>query len=103
MSLPVQARPSSSPAGVIQLTKTLALEFARFSVNAIAPGSFLTEATTRSWESEEGRAMLQRVTQRRLGRLDDLNGPLLLLASDASSYMTGSVSNVDGGHTVSAL
>jgi NAD(P)-dependent dehydrogenase (short-subunit alcohol dehydrogenase family) len=94
-----------SKAGVIQLTQTLALEFARFNirVNAIAPGSFLTEATSRFWEGEEGKAMLQRIPQRRLGRLDDLNGPLLLLASDASSYMTGSVVTVDGGHAVSAL
>jgi NAD(P)-dependent dehydrogenase (short-subunit alcohol dehydrogenase family) len=94
-----------SKAGVIQLTQTLALEFARFNirVNAIAPGSFLTEATASFWESEEGKAMLQRIPQRRLGRLDDLNGPLLLLASDASSYMTGSVVTVDGGHTVSSL
>ena len=47
--------------------------------------------------------MLKRIPQRRLGRLEDLDGPLLLLASDASAYMTGSVIAVDGGHLVSTL
>jgi NAD(P)-dependent dehydrogenase (short-subunit alcohol dehydrogenase family) len=49
------------------------------------------------------KAMLQRISRRRLGRLQDLNGPLLLLASDASAYMTGTVVTVDGGHLVSGL
>jgi NAD(P)-dependent dehydrogenase (short-subunit alcohol dehydrogenase family) len=94
-----------SKAGVIQLTKTLALEFARFNirVNAIAPGSFPNEMTAPFWGSDEGAAMLQRIPQRRLGRPEDLSGPLLLLASDASAYMTGSVLTVDGGHAVSSL
>jgi NAD(P)-dependent dehydrogenase (short-subunit alcohol dehydrogenase family) len=94
-----------SKAGVIQLTKTLALEFARFDirVNAIAPGSFRTEITKGFWDSDEGKEMLQRIPQRRLGRLEDLNGPLLLLASDASAYMTGAILAVDGGHAVSSL
>ena len=94
-----------SKAGVIQLTQTLALEFAHHGirVNAIAPGSFLTDATARFWDSDEGRAMLQRIPQKRLGKFEDLDGPLLLLASDASAYMTGSVLVVDGGHRVSSL
>jgi NAD(P)-dependent dehydrogenase (short-subunit alcohol dehydrogenase family) len=94
-----------SKAGVIQLTKTLALEFARFNirVNAIAPGSFPTEITAAFWDSEAGQAMVQRIPQRRLGRLEDLDGPLLLLASQASLYMTGTVVTVDGGHAVSSL
>jgi NAD(P)-dependent dehydrogenase (short-subunit alcohol dehydrogenase family) len=94
-----------SKAGVIQLTKTLALEFARFNVrvNAIAPGSFPTEITAPFWDSDAGKAMVQRIPQRRLGRLEDLDGPLLLLASQASCYMTGTVLAVDGGHAVSSL
>jgi NAD(P)-dependent dehydrogenase (short-subunit alcohol dehydrogenase family) len=94
-----------SKSGVIQLTKTLALELARFNirVNAIAPGSFPTAITASYWESDEGKAMLQRIPQRRLGRMQDLDGPLLLLASEASAYMTGSVVTVDGGHLVSGL
>lgn len=94
-----------SKSGVIQLTKTLALELARYNVrvNAIAPGSFPTEMNRQFWASDEGKATLQRIPQRRLGNLQDLDGPLLLLASDASSYMTGSVVTVDGGHLVSGL
>jgi hypothetical protein len=87
------------------LTKTLALELAGFNirVNALAPGSFLTDATAEFWQGEAGRAMLQRIPQLRLGRPPDLDGPLLLLASDASTSMTGSVLTVDGGHLVSGL
>jgi NAD(P)-dependent dehydrogenase (short-subunit alcohol dehydrogenase family) len=94
-----------SKAGVIQLTKTLALELARFGirVNAIAPGYFATEINGDFWESLPGVAMLKRIPQRRLGKLPDLDGPLLLLASDASRYMTGSILVVDGGHVVSGL
>lgn len=94
-----------SKAGAIQLTKTMALEVARFGirVNAIAPGYFETDINSHFWEGEAGKAMLRRIPQRRLGRLEDLDGPLLLLASDASRYMTGSVITVDGGHVVSTL
>lgn len=94
-----------SKAGVIQLTKTLALEVSRHGirVNAIAPGYFDTEINGHFWDQEAGKAMLRRIPQRRLGTLGDLDGPLLLLASEASAYMTGSVLVVDGGHMVSGL
>jgi NAD(P)-dependent dehydrogenase (short-subunit alcohol dehydrogenase family) len=94
-----------SKAGVIQLTKTLALEVARFGirVNAIAPGYIDTDLNAAFWASDAGKAMLKRIPQRRLGRLEDLDGPLLLLASEASAYMTGAVLTVDGGHLVSGL
>ena len=94
-----------SKAGAIQLTKTLALELARFRirVNALAPGYLDTELNSNFWKSDAGLAMIRRIPQRRLGRLEDLDGPLLLLASDASAYMTGSILAVDGGHLVSAL
>jgi NAD(P)-dependent dehydrogenase (short-subunit alcohol dehydrogenase family) len=94
-----------SKAGVIQMTKVLALELARFNVrvNALVPGYFDTELNRDFWSTEAGRALIRRVPQRRLGRLADLDGPLLLLASDASNFMTGSVLAVDGGHLVSSL
>lgn len=94
-----------SKAGAIQLTKTMALELARFDirVNAIAPGYLDTDLNADFWKTEPGKAMIRRIPQRRLGRLEDLDGPLLLLASDASAYMTGSVLTVDGGHLVSTL
>lgn len=94
-----------SKSGTIQMTKTLALELARFGVrvNALAPGYFDTELNSAFWVSDAGKAMLRRIPQRRLGRLEDLDGPLLLLASDLSAYMTGAVIEVDGGHLVSTL
>jgi NAD(P)-dependent dehydrogenase (short-subunit alcohol dehydrogenase family) len=96
---------AASKAAVIQLTKLLALEWARYNirVNALAPGYFDTDLNRAFWETEAGKALIQRIPQRRLGQLSDLDGPLLLLASDASLFMTGSILAVDGGHLVSGL
>ncbi len=96
---------AASKAALNQLTKSKALELARFSirVNGIAPGYFLTDISREFFASEAGAAMLKRIPQRRLGRFEDLEGPLLLLASDASRYMTGSTIVVDGGHLCSNL
>jgi NAD(P)-dependent dehydrogenase (short-subunit alcohol dehydrogenase family) len=55
------------------------------------------------FSSDAGKALIRRIPQRRLGEAKELDGPLLLLASDAGSYMTGSVVAVDGGHLVSGL
>lgn len=94
-----------SKAGVIQMTKQLALELARYEirVNALAPGYLDTDLNSEFFESGAGKALLKRIPQRRLGELHDLDGPLLLLASEMSGYMTGSVIEVDGGHLASSL
>jgi NAD(P)-dependent dehydrogenase (short-subunit alcohol dehydrogenase family) len=94
-----------SKAGLIQMTKALALEWARYGirVNAIAPGYFPTDLNKDFFETPAGQATVKRIPMRRLGQLVDLDGPLLLLASSASAYMTGSVITVDGGHLVATL
>jgi NAD(P)-dependent dehydrogenase (short-subunit alcohol dehydrogenase family) len=94
-----------SKAGVVQMTKALALEWARYNirVNALAPGYIETELNDEFFASETGKAMLKRIPMRRLGQPHDLDGAFLLLATDASAWMTGEVLTVDGGHLVSSL
>ena len=96
---------AAAKAALVQMTKALALEWARHGirVNAIAPGYVETEINTGLFATEAGQAMVKRVPQRRIGTPRDLDGALLLLASDAGAYMTGSVVVVDGGHVVSSL
>jgi NAD(P)-dependent dehydrogenase (short-subunit alcohol dehydrogenase family) len=91
---------SASKAAVISLTKSMALELARdnIRVNALAPGYFATELNEDYLGSDAGKRMLSRIPMGRAGALAELDGPLLLLASDAGAFMTGSVIAVDGGH-----
>ena len=96
---------AASKASLLHLTRALALEWARHGirVNAIAPGYVETDLNREFFASDAGQALIARIPQRRLGRPEDLDGPLLLLASDASAYMTGSAVVVDGGHLQSTL
>ena len=92
-------------AGLVQMTKQLALEWARYNirVNALAPGYFDNEVNQPFFATDAGAAMLKRIPMRRLGHMEDLDGPLLLLASPASAYMTGAILTMDGGHCLSPL
>jgi len=95
----------ASKAALLHLTKAMAVEWARYGVrvNALAPGYFKTDLSDGYLSSERGKAMVQRMPMRRLGDPVELSGALLLLASDASTYMTGSVISVDGGLAVPAI
>jgi len=90
---------SISKAGIIQATRTMALELApsRIRVNALAPGYIDTEMNHAFWSTPPGEKLIKRIPQRRLSAESDLDGAILLLASNASRYMTGSVVTVDGG------
>jgi NAD(P)-dependent dehydrogenase (short-subunit alcohol dehydrogenase family) len=94
-----------SKAGVVHLTKQMALELARFQirVNAIAPGFFETDINRHFLETDAGKSLIKRIPMRRTGEMSDIDGALLLLASEASAFMTGSIITVDGGHVLNPL
>ncbi|NNC14145.1 SDR family oxidoreductase [Corallococcus exiguus] len=95
----------ASKAGLIHLTKAMAFELARhrIRVNALAPGYIETDFNRTFFGKDAGQKLLARIPFRRLGHMRELDGPLLLLASEAGSYMSGSVIEVDGGHLCSTL
>src|SRR5258708_10825636 len=88
-----------SKAGIIQATKAMALELAgnRIRVNALAPGYIDTEMNHEFWSSPSGEKLTKRIPQRRVGAEAGLDATIMLLASNASRYMTASVVTVDGG------
>jgi NAD(P)-dependent dehydrogenase (short-subunit alcohol dehydrogenase family) len=94
-----------SKAGVLQATKTMALELARYQirVNAILPGYVVTELNREFLHSEFGEKLRMRIPSRRFSELSDLDGPIMLLASEAGKAMSGSTIAIDGGHLVSSL
>lgn len=96
---------ATSKAAVSHLTRSLAVELTRsqIRVNAIAPGYFLSAINSDYLQSPAGEKMRQRVPMERFGDYKELDGALLLLASDAGSYMTGAVIAVDGGHGVTPV
>ena len=89
-------------AAVVQVTKALAIElaFKGVRVNAIAPGWFVTEINDDYLNSEAGQALKRDIPMGRFGKEGDLDGALLLLASDAGSYITGATIIVDGGQVI---
>jgi NAD(P)-dependent dehydrogenase (short-subunit alcohol dehydrogenase family) len=95
----------ASKAGLIHLTRGLALEWSQYGirVNALAPGYFRTDISSEFLDSPPGQKLMSHAPQKRPGNLDELSGPLMLLATDAGSYMTGSVLIVDGGLATSSL
>lgn len=94
-----------SKGGMTRMTEVLALEAPRYGirVNALSPGYILTDVSRELLESEQAPEFVKGIPLRRFGNFDDLDGPLLLLASDASRYMNGSVVVVDGGHICASL
>ena len=92
----------ASKAALLHLTRNMALEWAKFGVrtNAIAPGSFSSDMADEFLESDLGQVMLSRIPLRRFGNHADLAGPILLLASNASAFLTGVTLPIDGGHTI---
>jgi 2-deoxy-D-gluconate 3-dehydrogenase len=92
----------ASKAGMIQFTKSLALEWARYNiqVNAVCPGYFTTDLNREFLKTPQGRKVINRIPMRRAADPKEIQGITLLMASDASSFMTGSVVVVDGGHTI---
>ena len=93
---------ATAKAGVVQITKALSLElaFKGVRVNAIAPGWFVTEINDDYLNSEAGTAIKREIPMGRFGKEGDLDGALLLLVSDAGSYITGATIVVDGGQVV---
>lgn len=96
---------ATSKAAVIQMTKSMALELGRAGIrsNALCPGYFRTEINDDFFNTPKGEAYIKAMPAKRLGQLDELNGPLLLLASEAGSFMNGVALPVDGGHLISSL
>jgi NAD(P)-dependent dehydrogenase (short-subunit alcohol dehydrogenase family) len=96
---------SISKAGVVQMTKALAIEWARHGIriNALAPGYVQTEINDDYFKSEAGEKIIKRIPMRRIGLLEDLDAPFKLLALGQSRYMTGTIITVDGGHSTNSL
>ena len=92
----------SLKAAVIQLTKQIAADLFNTGIrcNTIAPGYFMTEMVAEYFESEQGKEEISRLPSKRVGKVEELDGPVLLLASDASSFINGAVLPVDDGQVL---
>ena len=91
--------------GIAGMTESMAIELVEHGirVNTLSPGAFDTEIHQGLFQTDEGKAFLNEIPMKRDGQLEELTGPLLLLASDAGSYMTGANLFVDGGHTLKVI
>ena len=89
-----------SKAGLSHLTRQMALEWAKYSirVNALAPGYMRSDINKDFIDSDLSNDMINRIPMRRVGDFNEMDGPLLLLVSEAGSYITGSTIIADGGH-----
>lgn len=94
-----------SKAAVVQMTKSMALElgYKGIRTNALCPGYFNTEMTEEYFNTDKGKAYIQQTPSRRLGKLEELDGALLLLCGKGSSFINGAALPVDGGHLVNSL
>lgn len=90
---------SMSKAGVISMTHTMALEWARrgINVNALCPGYIETEINAAYWQTDAGQKLIEGLPRRRLGKREDLDGLLVMLASDSSDFVNGAVIAADDG------
>ncbi|WP_423893848.1 SDR family NAD(P)-dependent oxidoreductase [Candidatus Pelagadaptatus aseana] len=95
----------ASKGAVIQLTRAMALDLGKagIRVNAIAPGWFRTEINESYFDSEPGQAYIKQMPARRLGQLPELVGPILMLCSEAGSFVNGAVIPVDGAHSAAGI
>jgi NAD(P)-dependent dehydrogenase (short-subunit alcohol dehydrogenase family) len=92
---------SMSKAGVIHMTRSMALEWGRYdiNVNALCPGYIETEINRDYWNTDGGRKLVSMLPRRRVGKPEDLDGLILLLASDRSGFVNGAVIAADDGLT----
>jgi NAD(P)-dependent dehydrogenase (short-subunit alcohol dehydrogenase family) len=88
-----------SKAAVTQMTRAMAIEWGRFgiNINALCPGYISTELNEHHWDTEAGKKLIAMTPRKRLGKPEDLDGLLMLLASDKSGFINGAVINVDDG------
>ncbi len=102
VGIPTLTAYCASKAGLLQFTRALALEWARYNiqVNALCPGYFRTRMNESFFATEAGQTLLrQEIPMQRLGEPRELSGAVVFLASEASSFMTGAALVVDGGQT----